>query len=556
MEKLHKIFFGILIIAVVVTGCDPLLDTNSDRQVLPANNQINSPNDTIYSMVGLFNGLNKLADRYVLLGELRGELMDVSAKADPDLKEIYNFDISQNNQYNKIDDYYSVINNCNYLINNIDTALVARAEKPLLKEYAAIKAIRAWTYMQLALNYGKAKYYTEPVLTVEDANKTYPEYDIYGLAEKLIPDLEPLQYVQQLSGFSLGEDLTSDQTYFPVKFVLGDLYLWSGRYEEAARVYHDLMVDRSLIISFFYRSTWTVDNGVFVSREWINQDWNSIFNLGNNEQITLIAGSTEYGEGSRLDSLTAYYNVLNPSQAAIDNWNKQTYYYNANVFTEGDLRGDLGSYYGPVSSSVFQALYQDQGMHMNINYNNEIIKYNYLTTSTTKAVIVYRRGLLYLRYAEAVNRAGKPNLAFAVLKNGLSPETMMVDSIVPKDEKYSSFTDSTGTFYDYADFGDVIFRNSIGVHERGCGDVHLANDYRIPASGSLDDSIQYVEDKIVEELALETAFEGNRFHDLMRVALRRHDPSYLANIVAEKYTVNKEAIRTKLMDENNWYLKP
>ena len=307
-----------------------------------------------------------------------------------------------------------------------------------------------------------------------------------------------------------------------------------------------------MVISSNYRSTWTVDKDVFVSRDINNQDWNLIFDLGNIEQITLIAGSTEYGEGAKLDSLTALYQKIIPSKAAIDNWNKQTYYYSANVVTEGDLRGDLGSYYGPVASSVYETQYQG----MNINFNNEIIKYNYLTTKTSKAVIVYRRGLLYLRYAEAVNRAGKPNLAFAVLKNGMSPETMAVDSIVPKAEKYISYNDSTGVFYDYADFGDVIFRNSIGVHERGCGNVHLANDYKIPASGSLDDSIQYVEDKIVEELALETAFEGNRFHDLMRVALRRNDPSYLANIVAEKYTVNKEAIRTKLMDENNWYLKP
>ena len=33
---------------------------------------------------------------------------------------------------------------------------------------------------------------------------------------------------------------------------------------------------------------------------------------------------------------------------------------------------------------------------------------------------LYRSSLLYLRYAEAVNRAGKPSLAFAVLKHGLN----------------------------------------------------------------------------------------------------------------------------------------
>lgn len=64
----------------------------------------------------------------------------------------------------------------------------------------------------------------------------------------------------------------------------------------------------------------------------------------------------------------------------------------------------------------------------------------------------------------------------------------------------------------------------------------------------------YVEDKIILELALETAFEGGRFHDLMRIATRRGDNAYLADKVAESHTGDKEAIRSKLMVESNWYL--
>jgi hypothetical protein len=82
-----------------------------------------------------------------------------------------------------------------------------------------------------------------------------------------------------------------------------------------------------------------------------------------------------------------------------------------------------------------------------------------------------------------------------------------------------------------------------------------ATDYIIPALSSKQDSILYVEDKIVEELALETAFEGSRFQDLMRIAMRRNDPAFLANKIAAKHTGNVEAIRSKLMDQNNWYLK-
>jgi hypothetical protein len=175
-----------------------------------------------------------------------------------------------------------------------------------------------------------------------------------------------------------------------------------------------------------------------------------------------------------------------------------------------------------------------------------------LTKETVKTVSIYRVGLLYLRYAEALNRMGKPNIAFAILKNGLSPTTLAIDSITPAREKYSNIDNHF--LYSYLTFENELFEDNIGIHARGCGNVRLSTDYKIEPQASLPDSITWVENKIIEECALETAFEGNRFHDLMRIALRRGDPSFLANKVAEKYSDNKEAIRAKLMDENNWYI--
>lgn len=551
MKKLNKIYLALLIFSVIATGCESLLDVDSNRRVFPNENQLDSPNDTLYSMIGIFSQLEKLGERYALLGELRGDLMDISEDANPYLNEIYNFNITKDNPYNKIKDYYSVINNCNYLIQNIDTAIVASAEKVMYKEFAAAKAIRAWTYMQLVLNYGTVKYYEEPILSVNDT-ANYTEYTINELIPALIQDLEPWKNIEEPGSILLGESVSSDKLFIPVRFILGDLYLWSGQYEQAAVEYHDLMVENNIRIYQPYRSTWTVENGVFVKRDIEYQNWLYLFSFSVSEQISMIAGSTEYGEGADLDSISMYYPEIYPSTTAINNWNNQIYYYNANVFTEGDLRGNIGSY---ISPEKLTELASDLKLDLEVSgSNNLILKFYLMTSSTSKAVSIYRGGLLYLRYAEAVNRAGKPNLAFAVLKYGMNSETLAVDSIVPRIEKYSGFTDTSGVFYDYVNFEDLNFDYNIGVHARGCGNVDLVDDYRIPSLNSLQDSVLYVEDKIVEELALETAFEGNRFHDLMRVALRRNDPAYLADIVSEKYKDNKETIRTMLMDENNWYL--
>ena len=72
---------------------------------------------------------------------------------------------------------------------------------------------------------------------------------------------------------------------------------------------------------------------------------------------------------------------------------------------------------------------------------------------------------------------------------------------------------------------------------------------------TLQDSILWVEDQLVNEYALETALEGNRFHDLMRISRYRKDASYLANKVAAKFSGSmRDKIIGKLSDQSNWYL--
>ncbi len=551
MKSLSKIFLGLIVLMVVASGCENILDVDSDSLITADENQLDSPNDTLYSMLGIFSQLEKLADRYILLGELRGDLMDATSNASADLLEIYNQDISEDNPYNAVEDYYAVINNCNYLICNIDTALEAGGKKVMYKEFAAAKSIRAWTYMQIALNYGSVKYYTQPILDVEDADN-YDEYTLSELIPLLIKDISPWKEIELPDDITLGDDLSTSLTsFFPIRFVLGDLYLWNGNYEEAATEYYDLMVTGEYLPYSSYRSTWTVENKVFTQRDADNNNWLSVLYLNNTyEQISMIVGSTEEGKVALMDSLSTSAYEIKPSDVAIENWDNQVYYYNATTVTDGDLRGDIGSYIGPESSYYSDDVQYTFGVNANVIY-----KYYYMhdISESVDAALIYRTGLLYLRYAEAVNRAGKPNLAFAVLKNGLNSETMAVDTLVPRSEKYSTYTNTSGTFISYANFEDIMFDNSIGIHERGCGNVYLATNYLIEEQSSLEDSIEWVEDKIVEELALETAFEGNRFQDLMRISLRRNDPAYLADKVAEKYD-DGGTIRTKLLDENNWYL--
>ncbi|HDR51551.1 MAG TPA: RagB/SusD family nutrient uptake outer membrane protein, partial [Mariniphaga anaerophila] len=79
-------------------------------------------------------------------------------------------------------------------------------------------------------------------------------------------------------------------------------------------------------------------------------------------------------------------------------------------------------------------------------------------------------------------------------------------------------------------------------------------DY-IDLTGNFIGLQELLEEKIIEEKARELAFEGERFYDLMRVAKRRNDPSFLAEKVSAKYpSGQREQIYNLLMEERNWYI--
>lgn len=571
MKSIKKLILSLILAPTLLVGCSDLLDVDSTRTASPDDYSLGAANDTLHSMFSVFSQLQKISQNYVFLGELRGDLMDLTDKSDAYLKQINNFEISSDNPYVKIKDYYSIINNCNYIIQKLDTSLVVGAEKVMMKEYAACKAIRAWTYMQIALNYGSAIYYDKAILSVADAESVQklPSKTLEELAPVLISDLLPYKDVPNPNlGFFYG--YSTNSSYFPVRFVLGDLYLWTGQYENAAQEYYDLINKKSVTINSLFNTGWEVTNNAFTGLFYMNND--GYAGSVSYSQITNIAATNEYGQNFQLDSL-AINGTLIPSAVSLHNWDSQMYADVTSAHTlyrSGDLR-KIGSV-----SFEPKGLSFDNTDTASVKYKYYIHKYLILnpistTYKTDKRLTIYRTPLLYLRYAEALNRLNKPNAAFAVLKYGLNNTNLFNKTIIPRKELnigtiketvVKSSMNQDSTVYDttyvappYMNFSSSKFDDNIGIRGASLGTVKTDMIYYIiPKLATQQDSILYVEDKIQQELALETAFEGNRFHDLMRIAIRRNDNSYLANIVAKKYTTNKEAIRSKLMDRANWYV--
>lgn len=542
--KMIKNITRTIALLLVLASCQDMIHVDSSRYITDSE-YTETANDSLYSTFGILSQLQKLGDSYVLLGELRADLLDVTDISDIDLKEINSFNVSSGNKYARVDDYYAVINNCNFVLKQLDTAFVDQGKQLDLRQFAAIKSIRAWTYMQLAQNFGKVKYNTEPILTIKDASKTYPEYTMDELAELLVQDLLPLKDVPFPSIGYIGSYNISN-SYFPIRFLLGDLYLWKGEYENAAREYYDLIFEKGYLVSRGNSNTWqTVNNNIGTTA---NLNWNNVYVSGNSEMITTLNCPTQYGQKLDLDTLNKLHKIV-PSQIALKTWNDQTYFQSEASSGNGDLR-KFGSVWW--KKEVDANSYKNNTYLKNDQEYSPYFVFKYLNFG--QRIPVYRSALLYLRYAEALNRLHKPMSAFAILKHGLNSTTIYDKKIIPESEMDSAAAD-------YMNFGSSKFYNNVGLHMRGSGNTNQDTTfYRFPALATMQDSVLFVENKIVDELALETAFEGNRFQDLMRIAYRRiregeGDESYLADKIAAKHTGRETEVKALLMNSDNWYIK-
>ena len=535
---------------------------DTDSSLVDFNPQLNSPNDTVYSLLGIMNKMQVIADRTIILGEIRGELSSATEAATTDLKELADFTATTDNRYNAPEDYYAIIQNCNYYIAHADTMLSLRGEKVFIREYAAVKAFRAWTYLQLAIYYGKVPFFTEPLMTEVEADPSrYPFYDVKQVCEYFIPDLEP--YVE--TDFPLAGN---DRYFIPVRVLLGDLCLWAGRYREATQYYHDYLThpDKPLAPAGNMEAYW--GNYEFKSH---SSSYSSTTDLAGIRMET-----SEYdGVVSRLGDVlnstedNRYYFEMTSSQSLLELSQAQRY-----VMVYTDPTTNLRDTISPGENTIYNDSRERGDLRLCSNvrttytasrddYSEDfqtVVRFPVTSNSSFLSEIpLYRLSSIYLRMAEAYNRAGLPESAFAILKYGLSDGT--VSKYVSADEQKRAGNLLTWSPYNFItqDMSSTSTTtvNTEGIHSYGWGESYADTLYVIPEGlATHEDSILFVEDKICDEMALEQSFLGQRFGDLQRIALRRDDTDFLARKIAGR--AGNDSFNTelygRLSDRSNWYL--
>ena len=707
---------GLLLLGVgaAITSCEDSF--TAENKLVTTNLQ---PQDTLYQMMGIVKRMQKLADRTVLLGEVRADLVDVNpAVASTDLQQLSNNTISTDNVYNKPADYYAVINNCNIYLAYVDSLLKSHGEVYYEKEICAAKCFRAWCYLELAKIYGSVPFVTEPVLTADDAEDIVAsgtKADMATILDFCINDLQKYPYMDENDALrpSYGNSfgfVTNTHMFIPVRALLAELYLWRGTYTNsqadyinAIRMYHD----------FFCFPSEERGVGSF-NIAWIDRDhrgWSSSY--ANRFGITGLSGSVRssgaasstsvptqyenagvlvcdtvqyYGNTSDLRMIfnsqysNNYYPWVSPSQRIRDISADQDYcfyaYTSATIIDTIYMSKDPNDYTSMSTLGTSTALYVGDLRLSRIystssnlaesKYNSNVSDTKYfiakwldgsssISTDVKNSYIpFYRTSILYLHMAEALNRAGFPETAYAILKYGLSYNVMNNRSIISQDEfdrlceiksygfslsepKYSgdiatqannSFVIWRSNVFDNPDknqasLGGMGGGNSmnasseasltqIGIHSFGSGDTEYNEKYYLDDAATLanvkahvaipdtvalgknstaEDSIAWKESVdardaaiaqnaeidaanaaylaqsdvrekrqarvaqlILEEEALEGAFEGLRFYDIMRYQMQEKGGTGIGSTITLPDYIEEKYQATPRMTGKPWYL--
>ncbi len=563
--------------------------------------------------MGLYALQQDLIEQIVVLGELRSDLLTVTENADADLMEIYNFNVSKENKYASPQNFFKLIAATNRFISILEKehpdVLNSAAEvNNYDKLYGEALCMRAWAYFNAVRIYGKVPLIDERISTIEEidafvnskvtyVDSVYVVYSIDGYHNDTIRNQQTVlekQYFDtdrviryftkeletKVKAVGVNHYIDNNDNSWEVtiwsdwsyKTLLGHMYLTLGDLAKSASyfeqvVYNSSTNNRYQLDDAFSYGQWP---NIFLnidSREHILTVW---FNKANQQQNDL----------QRLFSpwLTDGY-MLKPTKECVHKWETQwrgsVIQYDKTVFdsTKTINPGIPGDYYRGFGVSYlylrnnseipnitrmleYKRLEEDRSVE-SLMENVDTLVYKYLLSSDG----IYDQDPNFIIY-----RGASVNLYLAEIYNYWNYEN--ADGVV------TSYTlNALNIINDGSNYDQSTSRDQMGVRGRvgfGSGEARFKIENIVfefdpftnevtgykNLSGNLRAKQYLFEENILEERARELAFEGERYYDLMRIAHRRGDPTFLAKIVSEKYPAGKrEYVYNFLSSEENWYIK-
>lgn len=492
-------------------GCnESFFDEQAGDRITPDQHYQNSI-DAFISAQGAFIPLQDYMPKLIMLDGLRSDMLDVTPNADAYLNDINNQVFTADNPFVDPSDLYKVIINVNEVLANIDVIEERDRDYDELVSTTfrgALTGLRAWSYLTLVKLYNKAAYFEDNMTTLP-ATLSQNVLSKEEIIEKLIEQLK--EYTDKETDLT---DFINPPHYMNNKALLGELYLEQGNYNEAVN-YLKLACESFLNQASIYK----------VDVSYRDAAWSTIFlnaESQGGENMSVVPYSRAENQFNPLANWMGhnFQFMVKPTTALIDSFMAQA--------TLDGQQGDIWRGKGVTFDADTLAWITDSTFILEPFIKKYLIDSNDPSSSD---IIISRAADIHLLLAEAYNRLGdetSQNYALMLLNQG-------VNATNPKPPIFTRWS------------------SNIGIRGR----VYLKSK-EIPDRDSIsqEDLTLLIEDYIIQERAMELAFEGKRWFDLVRVAERRNQPEFLADKVAAKFegTSRYNEIHAKLMNPANWYL--
>lgn len=576
MKRINFLGLTLLLAGFAFSGCKKVFDIKPQDQ-LDVTNAYQNVYDADAAVVGIYGKFMGLADRYVILNELRGDLLNYTSNADESLRQISTHNVKAGNPYASPRPFYELIINCNDALEHFQVMVKDKrmTEDEFKQRYSDIGALRSFLFLQLGIHFGEVPYVTSSLTNVDEVRNAanFPRLSFNVLLDSLIRFTEALPYKELYpAGTNLNisvDGYPTQKFYVNKKVIMGDLNLWKGNYVKAAEWYRQVMetgTQGTVNGSYYslYKIGWDsngdIDHYITYSRAGdastlvTNSQWRIMFEQAfgtagfDREWVWALPFDSKFKPDNSLIKLFSPVGgdyLVKPSNEIFSLWDNET-----------QRAAQGGSIPYDARKLLSTATIGGQPVAMKNLYN-------YLSYSTLNPAslltrngkwFLFRQTQLHMRFAEAANRAGKYRLSWGFLNSGIagaypaptSDVTLYHNTLW---EPYPFNFDARNSGNSGVPYYRSDWYRNIGVRAR----ANLM-DITVPAA----DSLLTIENALIKETALENAFEGTRWPDLLRVALRRNDPAFLADKIYNKMlkdgTGDAAGTRARLMNPANWYL--